>query len=135
MVGFRKLTMDYALLKTIHVGSVILSFSLFFMRGIWLMQNSDKLRQRWVKILPHVNDTILLVSAIALAMTIRQNPLEHAWLTAKVTGLLLYIGLGMVAIRFGKTRQTKITAWIAAQCVFAYIVLVALTKSPVLGIL
>jgi uncharacterized membrane protein SirB2 len=127
--------MDYALLKTIHVGSVILSFSLFFMRGIWLMQDSDKLQQRWVKILPHVNDTILLVSAIVLAMTIQQNPMEHPWLTAKVIGLLLYIGLGMVAIRFGKTRKTKITAWIAAQCMFAYIVLVALTKSPSLGIL
>lgn len=127
--------MDYALLKTIHIGSVILSFSLFFMRGIWLIQYPDKLRQRWVKILPHVNDTILLASAIALAMAIQQNPLEHAWLTAKVAGLLLYIGLGMVAIRFGKTRKTKITAWIAALCVFAYIVLVALTKSPVLGIL
>lgn len=126
--------MDYALLKMIHVGSVILSYSLFFLRGIWLMQDSANLRQRWVKILPHIVDTLLLTSAIALAMTIQQNPLDNSWLTAKVTGLLLYIGLGMIALRFGKTRKTRITAWIAAQCVFIYIVLVALTKSPVLGI-
>lgn len=125
--------MDYALLKTIHVGSVLLSFSLFFVRGIWLIQDSVQLRQRWVKILPHINDTVLLTSAVLLAMTIQQNPLEHTWLTAKVTGLLLYIGLGMVAMRFGKTRTIKITAWITAQCVFVYIVLVALSKSPVLG--
>lgn len=125
--------MDYALLKTIHVGSVLLSFSLFFVRGIWLIQDSVHLHRRWIKILPHVNDTVLLTSAVLLAMTIQQNPLEHTWLTAKVTGLLLYIGLGMVAMRFGKTRAIKITAWIAAQCVFAYIVLVALSKSPVLG--
>lgn len=127
--------MDYALLKMMHVGSVILSFSLFFLRGIWLIQDSGNLRQRWIKILPHVNDTILLTSAILLAMAIQQNPLEHAWLTAKVSGLILYIGLGMVAMRFGKTRKSKIAAWIAALCVFAYIVLVALTKSPALGIL
>lgn len=126
--------MDYALLKMIHVGSVILSYSLFFLRGIWLMQDSVNLRQRWVKILPHIVDTLLLTSAIALAMTIQQNPLDNSWLTAKVTGLLLYIGLGMIALRFGKTRKTRITAWIAAQCVFIYIVLVALTKSPVPGI-
>lgn len=126
--------MDYALLKMIHVGSVILSYSLFFLRGIWLMQDSANLRQRWVKILPHVIDTALLTSAILLAVAIQQNPLDNSWLTAKVTGLLLYIGLGMIALRFGKTRKTKITAWIAAQCVFIYIVLVALTKSPVLGI-
>ncbi len=126
--------MDYALLKMVHVGSVILSFSLFFSRGIWLIQDSENLRQRWVKILPHINDTVLLVSAILLAIAIQQNPLEHAWLAAKIFGLLVYIGLGMVAMRFGKTRKTRIAAWVAALFVFAYIVLVALTKSPVLGV-
>lgn len=126
--------MSYALLKMIHVSSVILSYSLFFLRGIWLMRDSGSLRQRWVKVLPHVIDTVLLTSAVLLAITIQQNPLQNAWLTAKVGGLLLYIGLGMVAMRFGKTRQVKIVAWIAAQCVFVYIVLVAITKSPVLGI-
>lgn len=126
--------MSYAVLKLIHVGSVIVSYALFFLRGIWLTQDSEKLRQRWVKILPHVVDTILLTSAIALAMSIQQNPLDNSWLTAKVAGLVLYIGLGMIAIRFGKTRRTKIMAWIAAQCVFIYIVLVALTKSPILGL-
>ena len=126
--------MDYALLKMVHVGSVILSFSLFFLRGIWLIQDSENLRQRWVKILPHINDTVLLASAILLAIAIQQNPLEHAWLTAKISGLLVYIGLGMVAMRFGKTRKTRIAAWAAALFVFAYIVLVALIKSQVLGV-
>ena len=125
--------MSYALLKMIHVGSVIVSFTLFFVRGIWLIQNSENLRQRWIKVLPHIVDTLLLGSAIALAITVQQNPLEHAWLTAKVMGLFVYIGLGLIALRFGKTRQIKITAWIAAECVFVYIVLVALTKDPLLG--
>ncbi|MER2512129.1 MAG: SirB2 family protein [Nitrosomonas ureae] len=134
MVDSWELTMDYAVLKMIHVSSVILSFSLFFLRGIWLIQDSQNLRQRWVKILPHINDTVLLISAILLAVVIQQNPLDHAWLAAKISGLLVYIGLGMVAMRFGKTRKIRITSWVAALCVFAYIVLVALTKSPVLGI-
>lgn len=126
--------MSYALLKMIHVSSVILSYSLFFLRGIWLIRDSTNLRQRWVKILPHIIDTVLLTSAVFLAMVIQQNPLQDSWLTAKVAGLLLYIALGMVAIRFGKTRRAKIIAWVAAQCVFIYIVLVAITKSPVLGL-
>ena len=126
--------MSYALLKMIHVSSVILSYSLFLLRGIWLIQDSTNLRQRWIKILPHIIDTVLLTSAVFLAMTIQQNPLQDSWLTAKVAGLLLYIVLGMVAMRFGKTRRTKIIAWVAAQCVFIYIVLVAITKSPVLGL-
>lgn len=126
--------MSYAFLKMIHVGSIVVSYLFFFLRGVWLMQDSEKLRQRWVRILPHGVDTILLTSAIALAMIIQQNPLDDSWLTAKVIGLLLYIGLGMIAMRFGKTQQTRIIAWVAAQCVFIYIVLVAVTKSPVLGI-
>lgn len=126
--------MSYSLIKMIHVGSVITSYLLFLLRGIWLIQNPAKLRQRWIKILPHVIDTVLLTSAIALAVKIQQSPLTDTWLAAKVTGLLVYIGLGMIAIRFGKTRKIRIKAWIAAQCVFAYIVLVALTKSPVLNL-
>ncbi|MDV6341518.1 SirB2 family protein [Nitrosomonas sp. Is35] len=126
--------MSYALLKMIHVSSVILSYSLFFLRGIWLIRDSTSLRQRWVKILPHIIDTVLLTSAVFLAMVIQQNPLQDSWLTAKIAGLLLYIALGMVAMRFGKTRRAKIIAWVAAQCVFIYIVLVAITKSPVLGL-
>lgn len=126
--------MSYVLLKMIHITSVIVSYLFFFLRGVWLMQDSQNLHQRWVKILPHIIDTILLTSAIALAIVIQQNPVSNSWLTAKVIGLLFYISLGMVALRFGKTRQIKILAWLAAQCVFAYIVLVALTKNPALNI-
>ena len=126
--------MSYLLLKMIHVSSVVISYSLFFLRGIWLMQDSNNLRQRWVKVLPHVIDTILLTSAIALAVLIQQDPLNNAWLTAKVIGLLIYILLGMIAIRFGKKKKTRIAAWIGAQCVFIYIVLVALSKNPLLGL-
>ena len=126
--------MSYTLIKIIHISSVITSFLFFFIRGIWLINDSPTLRMRWVRILPHVVDTILLTSAVALAYKIQQYPISDPWLTAKVMGLLVYIGLGMVAIRFGKTRTIRIRAWIAAQCVFAYIVGVALTKSPVLNL-
>ena len=122
--------MSYTVLKLVHVSSVILSYMLFLIRGIWMMRSSTLLQQRWVKILPHVNDTLLLISAILLAVLIQQNPLENAWLTAKIVGLFVYIGLGMVALRFGKTFAIKVGAWIMAQIVFFYIVLVALTKNP-----
>jgi uncharacterized membrane protein SirB2 len=124
--------MSYATLKMIHVTSVIISYLLFSLRGIWMMQGSPALKQRWAKIAPHIVDTVLLTSAIALAVQIDQDPIHDAWLSAKVLGLLLYIGLGMMALRFGKTRRARISAWITAQLVFLYIVLVALTKNPTL---
>ncbi|MBX3629924.1 MAG: SirB2 family protein [Nitrosomonas sp.] len=127
--------MSYTLIKMIHVSCVITSFLFFFIRGVWLIRESPILHQRWVKILPHVVDTVLLASAIALAYKSHQTPMNNPWLAAKISGLLVYIGLGMVAMRFGKTRQVRINAWIAAQCVFVYIVAVAITKSPVLNLL
>jgi uncharacterized membrane protein SirB2 len=124
--------MSYAALKMIHVTSVVVSYLLFSLRSMWMMRGSAVLQQRWVKITPHVVDTILLVSAITLAVQIQQDPINDSWLSAKVAGLLIYIGLGMMALRFAKTRKMRISAWIAAQAAFLYIVLVALTKNPIL---
>ncbi len=124
--------MSYAALKIIHVISVIFSYLLFMLRGIWMMQNSSILQRRWVKILPHVIDTVLLASAVTLVAMIQQYPGMSTWLSTKIGGLLLYIILGMMALRFGKSRKIKIISWIAAQIVFFYIVLVALTKNPTL---
>jgi uncharacterized membrane protein SirB2 len=117
--------------KFFHVGTVILSISLFFVRGLWMVLESPKLNQRWVKIVPHINDTILLVSAIILSFSAAQYPFVHGWLTAKVILLVVYIGLGMMAITRGKTKRIRITTWIASMIVFAYMVLIALTKSVI----
>ncbi|TDI81687.1 MAG: regulator SirB [Betaproteobacteria bacterium] len=122
--------MSYAALKIIHVISAIFSYLLFTLRGVWMMQDSPILQRRWVKILPHVIDTVLLASAVTLVTMIHQYPGISTWLSAKIGGLLLYIILGMMALRFGKTRKIKTIAWITAQIVFFYIVLVALTKNP-----
>ncbi len=122
--------MNLLWVKNIHITCVALSYTLFFLRGVWLIQGSPRLRQRWVKIVPHVMDTLLLASAITLAIGIRQYPGVNAWLTAKVVGLLFYIGFGMMAFRFGKTMRARISAWVAAQLVFFYIVAVALTHNP-----
>lgn len=126
--------MSYLALKYVHVACVILSYALFFVRGVWMIRESQLLARRWVKIVPHVIDTVLLVSAIALAVMIRQYPFVDPWLTAKVLGLVVYIGLGMIALRRGRTRRARVTAWIAAQAVFLYIVAVALTRSALPGL-
>jgi uncharacterized membrane protein SirB2 len=99
-----------------------------------MLRDSPLLLQKWVRIVPHINDTVLLLSAIILAVQINQAPLVQGWLTAKVLGLLVYIGLGMVALRFGKTKPVKALAFLSAIVVFVYIVLVALTKNPLLSL-
>jgi uncharacterized membrane protein SirB2 len=121
----------YTLLKNLHVACIVLSGAGFVLRGVWMMQGSPMLARRWVRVLPHVVDTVLLASAIALAVMIGQYPLTHDWLTAKVIGLIAYIVLGSIALKRGRTLAIRIAAFCSAVLVFAYVIAVALTKSVV----
>ncbi len=119
--------MDYSLLKHAHVTTVVVTFVLFVTRGIWMFADSPRLQARWVKILPHVNDTVLLASGIALAVMLGQYPFVNAWLTAKLLALLAYIALGTIALKRGKTRSIRLTAFLLALAVLAYLVAVAIS--------
>ena len=123
-------SMAYELIKTVHIASAALSYAGFVLRGAWMWAGSPLLKARLTRVLPHIVDTILLLSAIYLAVSIRQYPFQANWLTAKVLALVLYIGLGMATFRGAVTKPQRIAAWVAAQGVFLYIVLVAITKRP-----
>lgn len=118
------------LIKIIHVASAGLSILGFVIRGVLMMRDSPIMHTRWIRIAPHFVDTALLVSAIWLAVQLGFSPASSPWLAAKIIALLLYIGLGFVALRLGKTLQLRVMAWVAAMLVFSYIVAVAMSKSP-----
>jgi uncharacterized membrane protein SirB2 len=82
------------------------------------------------KTLPHVLDTVLLISALMLAWALRLNPFEAPWLMAKILALVLYVALGVLALRPGRPPAIRLTAWVAALVVVGWITSVALTKSP-----
>lgn len=117
-------------LKLIHVSCAFASISGFGLRGYWMVSDNPLLQHRLSKVLPHVIDTLLLGSAISLLMVLHLSPLVHLWLGAKIIALLLYIGLGMAALRFGRTKKIKISAWLLALLMAGYIVSVAYSKSP-----
>lgn len=120
----------YLAIKHLHMLTAVLSITGFIIRGIGMMRDAGWMQHKLVKILPHVNDSILLGSAAYLAISIQQYPLTADWLTAKVIGLLAYIGLGLAALRFGKTKPIRIAAWLLAIAVFIYIAGVARTHLP-----
>lgn len=117
-------------IKLLHMACALLSVSGFFVRGILMMRESVWLQARVVKIAPHIVDTVLLVSAIILASQWGWAALQMPWLLAKIVALLLYIALGTVALRAGRTKAVRVSAWFAALLAFAYIVAIAVTKSP-----
>ena len=122
--------MSYNLLLGLHVTTATISLLLFVGRGIWIMQHQHQLRPRWMKWLPHVNDSVLFILGITLMLMSQQYPASNSWLTCKLIALLIYILLGMVVMKWGRTPRSRLIAWLSALLVFAYMVGVAVTKQP-----
>lgn len=126
--------MEYATVRSVHIACACLSIALFVSRGAMQLAGIDWRRWRWLRIAPHVNDTLLLGAAIALAVMSAQYPFAQGWLTAKVLALLLYIGIGRIALQPGQPRSRQAVAFAAALASVGYIVGVALSRSPTLGL-
>lgn len=126
--------MAYLLLKQVHVAAVVASLAFFVLRGAWMLADSPRLKSRFVRIAPHAVDTVLLASALSLAVVVRQYPFVDAWLTAKLLGLVAYVALGTIALRRGRTRGVRAAAFAGAIACAAYIVAVAVTHSASLGL-
>ena len=118
--------MTYVLLKHIHAVAAAIVLILFVLRGIWMVADSPMLQRKWVRVLPHVNDTLLLLAAIGLATSTGLVP----FVIAKIAGLVLYIVFGTIALKRGRTKPIRIAAFVAALAVLAYIFAVAVRKTP-----
>ncbi|MEP6504889.1 MAG: SirB2 family protein [Betaproteobacteria bacterium] len=126
--------MNYLAFRAVHEAAVALSVTGFFIRGLGSLAGAQPLGGRWVKALPHAIDTVLLLSALTLVGQLSITPLSAPWLMAKLCGLVVYIALGVVALRPGLPTGVRLAAWVGALVTVAWIVSVAITKSP-LGLL
>jgi len=124
------MSLDYATVKLVHQSAVALSVTGFFVRGVASFAGAGWVRGRAAKSLPHVVDTALLLSALMLAWMLRLTPGDAPWLLAKIVGLVVYVGLGVVALRPGGSVAVRATAWVAALATVGWIVSVAITKNP-----
>lgn len=120
----------YLELKTLHIAAALLSAAGFLLRGFWMLRGSPLLRHRLTRVLPHLVDTVLLTTAVALSWILHQYPLVHGWLTAKVAALLAYIVLGAIALHYGRTPLVRRAALLGALASLAYIFSVALSRNP-----
>lgn len=120
----------YPLVRGLHVGCVVLSLSLFALRGALMLAEAPIRRHRVLRVAPHLIDTVLLGSALSLSVMLHQYPFVHGWLTAKVLALLAYIVLGSIALKRGRTRRIRVLALLGATLSAAFIVGAALNRSP-----
>lgn len=118
-------------IKIVHIATALVTIAGFVIRGYWRLNDSPTLQQRWLRIAPHVNDTVLLASGIFMAWRLGQYPFEQPWLTAKLVGLFVYILLGLGVMRFARRRLSRFAAYVLAIVTFIYIIAVALTRSVI----
>jgi uncharacterized membrane protein SirB2 len=119
---------DYLLVKQVHVACAVLSVAGFALRGALMLRDSALLHSRIARVAPHIVDTLLLASAIALSWQSGLYPFSQSWLTAKLLALIAYIVLGTVALKRGRTRAARIVAFVLALATVLYLFSVALTR-------
>ena len=120
----------YPILKTVHVSCATLTLAGFLLRAWWKRHESPLLQHPVTRVLPHVNDTLLLAAGLGMAFSLGQYPFQHAWLTAKLCALLAYILLGSIAIKRGRTPRIRTVAFATSLGAFAYLIAVAVTRQP-----
>ncbi len=117
------------LLKNIHLISVGISFVYFLIRGYWMLVEARWLQRKiWARMIPDAVDTALLTSGVFLALLTEQNPTDEVWLGAKLIALLVYIVLGSVAIKRGKTLRVRLISFALACLTYVYMLGVAIQR-------
>ena len=120
----------YMAYKHFHLLMVVLSVSFLLVRYAMSLKPAAILQTKFFKIAPHVIDTLLLVSAVLLMITLQQYPFVHAWLTEKLLAVLAYIALGVMAFK-GRTAAIRWLCFLGALGWLGLVLRVAITKQPV----
>jgi len=111
-----------------HLLCVLMSLGGFFARGVGHLCEAHWVNERWVKVLPHVVDSLLLLSGISLIIITRQYPGETLWISVKLGLVVAYILLGIIAFRLARTRLQRLSAWGMALMVVGLILFVATSR-------
>jgi len=116
--------------KHLHMTLAVLSISLFTLRFIWLLTNSAKLQAKWVKITPHIIDTLLLSLGIIMAVQYSINPMEQLWLGEKLLAVIAYIFTGYYTLKLARNKSMQIIGYLGAMGWIMLIVRLAMTREP-----
>ncbi|MEM7077674.1 MAG: SirB2 family protein [Pseudomonadota bacterium] len=85
------------MIKVIHMTLAFMSVTGFVMRFVWRFTYPAMLKEKFVRVAPHVVDTFLLL--FGLWLLLEYTGASYGWLIAKVATLFIYIGMGVLALR------------------------------------
>jgi uncharacterized membrane protein SirB2 len=115
------------MIKILHLTFVLLSISSFVGRVFLAEKQPEMLEQKWIKIGPHIINSLLLITGFTLVFQGSWLSGEYGWIIAKLIALLGYVGLGIIAIKSQGDLRWK--AFAGAIACFVYIAVVAVTKN------
>ncbi|WP_299078106.1 SirB2 family protein [uncultured Paraglaciecola sp.] len=122
----------YEIVKHLHLTAIALSVILFLFRFVLNTKQSPMLQKKWLKIVPHIVDTVLLVSAATLCVMLKQYPFVDAWVTEKLMALILYVVMVTLALKLGRNGSMRGIGFIGALSWIVYAGMVAVSKQPML---
>jgi len=124
---------SYVALLVTHMALAVVSPVLFSVRA-WRSIHGRDPAHGWLRVTPHVVDTLLLAAGVTLACIIRQYPFVDAWLTAKLLALVAYIAAGHIAVRRARSVRARLAAWLTGIALILYIFAVAISHDPAAGL-
>jgi uncharacterized membrane protein SirB2 len=121
-------------MKQLHVAFALLTMCSFSLRAYWMLAGSPLLRGSWSRWLPHVIDALLFATGLTMAIGLSISPLTHSWLAAKLTAIVVYVVIGSIALKRGRTRGARVVALVLSLLVLIYIFATALHHDPWVGL-
>ncbi|MGO1298011.1 MAG: SirB2 family protein [Vibrio sp.] len=122
----------YEFFKQLHLSTIAISVTLLTVRYILMMMDSPKLNNKFLKVFPHINDTVLLASGVVLVFITGMVPFTAAapWMASKLMCVVAYIALGVFALKLGRNKLLRTFGFLGALGWLAMAGNIAVTKVP-----
>lgn len=121
----------YAQIRWVHIACIIASGSLFLLRGSLVLAGKQRIAMLApLRFLSYGIDTVLLSAALMLLTILPHAMFANGWLTVKLALVVVYIVLGSVALKPGRTARARTIAFVAALTVYLGIIAIARTHDP-----
>ena len=120
----------YPQIKWVHVMAILCSGALFALRGGGLLLGMHWPRTAVVRYLSYTIDTTLLTAALMLLTILPSGLYANGWLAVKLTLVVCYIVLGVLALRPNRSTRARAIYFVSALLVYAQIYFIARTHHP-----
>lgn len=120
----------YPQIKLAHILAVLASGGLFLLRGVAVQAGARWAMAAPLRWLSYAIDTALLTAAMMLLTILPGALYSNGWLAVKLVLLVVYVVLGSMALKRGRTPRSRLVCFIAALAVYAAMLGIARSHHP-----